>query len=111
MTTPYDLKRDLQRLARKSAHIARALKTAGHPAPRGMSPGFDTLIRIIAGQQVSTAAAAGIWAKLLKNCDGVVTPAALLKLGEAGLRASGFSGQKTRYALGLAEAAASGVLD
>lgn len=111
MTTPYDLKRDLQRLARKSAHIARALKTAGHPAPRIMRPGFDTLIRIIAGQQVSTAAAAGIWAKLTKNCNGAVTPEALLALGDTGLRASGFSGQKTRYALGLAEAAANGALD
>ena len=109
--SPYDLKTDLEQLARKSPHIARALKTAGHPAPRTMRPGFDTLIRIIAGQQVSTAAAAGIWAKLTANCTGAVTPQALIALGESGLRASGFSGQKTRYALGLAEAAASGALD
>src|SRR5207248_10524057 len=52
-----------------------------------------------------------IWAKLTRNCNGAVTPEALTALGEAGLRASGFSGQKTRYALGLAEAATSGALD
>ena len=108
---PYDLKNDLKHLARKAPHMARAIKIAGHPGSRATTPGFDTLIRIIAGQQVSTAAAAGIWAKLERNCGGKVTPKAVLALAEPGLRASGFSGQKSRYALGLAEATAAGVLD
>lgn len=108
---PYDLKADLKNLAKQCRHMARAIKVAGPPAPRVMRPGFDALIRIIAGQQVSVAAAAGIWAKLEKNCGGKVTAERLLDMGETGLRASGFSGQKSRYALGLAEAAAGGVLD
>jgi DNA-3-methyladenine glycosylase II len=108
---PYDLMQDLKGLAKQCRHMARAIKEVGHPAPRAMRPGFDALIRIIAGQQVSTAAAAGIWAKLEKNCSGKVTAQRLLDMGETGLRASGFSGQKSRYALGLAEAAAGGVLD
>ena len=59
---PYDLAQDLKGLAKQCRHMARAIKVAGHPAPRAASPGFASLIRIIAGQQVSTAAAAGIWA-------------------------------------------------
>lgn len=108
---PYDLVRDLKGLAKQCRHMARAIKTVGVPGPRVTRPGFDALIRIIAGQQVSTAAAAGIWAKVEKACGGKVTADRLLALGEAGLRASGFSGQKTRYSLGLAEAAASGALN
>lgn len=108
---PYDLARDLKALAKQCRYMAKAVKVAGVPGPRLSRPGFAPLIRIIAGQQVSVAAAAGIWAKLEKNCGGKVTPEAVLALQEAGLRASGFSGQKSRYALGLAEAAAGGALD
>ena len=111
MTAPYDLATDLKALAKQCRHMARALKVAGMPGPRVTRPGFDALIRIIAGQQVSTSAAAGIWAKLEKNCGGKVTPEKILALNEPGLRASGFSGQKSRYALGLAEATAGGALD
>lgn len=109
--TPYDLARDLKALSKQCRHMAKAIKEAGVPGPRVSQPGFAPLIRIIAGQQVSVAAAAGIWAKLEKNCGGRVTPQAVLGLQEPGLRASGFSGQKAKYALGLAEAAAGGALD
>lgn len=108
---PYDLARDLRALAKQCRHMAKAVKVAGIPGPRLSQPGFAPLIRIIAGQQVSVAAAAGIWAKLEKNCGGKVTAKAVLALQEPGLRASCFSGQKARYALGLAEAAATGALD
>jgi DNA-3-methyladenine glycosylase II len=111
ITGPYDLATDLKALSKQCRHMARALKVAGMPGPRAARAGFDALVRIIAGQQVSVSAAAGIWAKLEKNCGGKVTAQAVLDLGETGLRASGFSGQKTRYALGLAEAAAGGALD
>lgn len=108
---PYDLTRDLKALGKQCRYMAKAIKVAGVPGPRLSQPGFAPLVRIIAGQQVSVSAAAGIWAKLERNCGGKVTAEAVLGLGEPGLRASGFSGQKSRYALGLAEAAASGALD
>jgi len=99
-----EIKRHLGILRRRDKRLAYAIKFAGLPDPRIVGPGFGTLIRIIGDQQVSTAAGAAIWAKLKHNAGGSVTAARLLKLGEAGIRASGFSGQKTRYALGLAEA-------
>ncbi len=104
--TPEVIKKHLGVLKRRDKNIAAALSFAGLPEPRVIGPGFPTLIRTIATQQVSTAAGAAIWAKLQRNAGGRVTAAGLLKLGESGLRASGFSGQKARYALGLAEAVA-----
>lgn len=102
-----DIKRHLGILRRKDKRLSHAMKFAGIPEPRLVGPGFSTLIRIIGDQQVSTAAGASIFAKLKRNAGGSVTAPRLLKLGEDGMRASGFSGQKARYALGLAEAVAS----
>lgn len=106
-----DIKRHLGVLRRRDKRISHAIKFAGLPEPRVVGAGFATLIRIIGDQQVSTAAGAAIWAKLKRNAGGRVTAARLLKLGEAGMRASGFSGQKARYALGLAEAVDAGTLN
>jgi DNA-3-methyladenine glycosylase II len=76
-----------------------------------LAPGFATLIRIIVDQQVSTAAGASIWRRLAAACGGRVTARRLAALGEAGLRGCGLSGQKARYALGVAAAVLGGRLD
>lgn len=106
-----ELHRHLGILRRRDKRLAGAIRLAGLPGPRAMTPGFATLIRIIVDQQVSTAAGAAIWAKLKAAADGRVTPRRLLDRGEEGLRAAGMSGQKARYALGLADAADKGVLN
>jgi DNA-3-methyladenine glycosylase II len=64
---------------------------------------FAGLLRMILGQQVSTHAAAAMWAKLnalLPEPD----PARFLLLDDAMLAAAGFSRQKMRYGRALAEA-------
>jgi DNA-3-methyladenine glycosylase II len=111
VSTAEDIKRHLGIVRRRDKRISDAIKRAGLPEPRVIGPGFATLIRIIGDQQVSTAAGAAIHAKLKRNAGGRITAARLLALGESGMRASGFSGQKTRYALGLAEAVATGTLN
>jgi DNA-3-methyladenine glycosylase II len=111
MSSTDDIHKHLGVLRRRNKHLAKAIKAAGVPGSRKMQPGFATLIRIIVDQQVSVAAGASIWAKLDAACKGAVTPARILKLSEAGLRACGFSGQKARYALGVAEATQAGELD
>ena len=63
---------------------------------------------MIVEQQVSTASAAAIWARVESGL-GQVAPATVLALDEAGLKALGLSGPKARYALALAEAAAGGL--
>ena len=78
---------------------------------RQRTPGFATLVHIIAGQQVSTASAAAISRKLAIALEGQVTPEGLLQLDDATLRAVGFSGPKAAYARGLAQALLAGDLD
>jgi DNA-3-methyladenine glycosylase II len=111
VTPTAHIRRHLGILRRRDARIAAAIAAAGLPGPRRMDPGFATLIRIIVDQQVSVAAGASIWARLQAAARTEVTPSRLLELGEAGLRACGFSGQKARYALGAAEATRAGALD
>ncbi len=111
MSSTDDVHKHLGILRRRDKKIAAAIKAAGLPGSRKLRPGFATLIRIIVDQQVSVAAGASIWAKLLAATGGEVTPSRLLNLAESGLRSCGFSGQKARYALGAAEAAAAGDLD
>ncbi|EAQ01449.1 probable 3-methyladenine DNA glycosylase/8-oxoguanine DNA glycosylase [Pseudooceanicola batsensis HTCC2597] len=73
------------------------------PPLRRRTAGFATLFQAIVGQQVSTASAAAIWARL--EMAGLADPAALRAAGEEGLRAAGLSRPKIRYALALADAA------
>ena len=80
------------------------------PPMRSSEPGFPTLLRSIVGQQVSVQAARSIWTKLTTLIDPL-TPATLLAAGETTLRAAGFSSQKIRYGLALANDVAEGTVD
>ena len=82
----------------------------GSPPPRGLEPGFTTLLRIIVDQQVSTQSGAAIWRKLEQTL-GPISPLVILKTGEEGLRGCGFSGPKARYGMALATAVTDGTVD
>jgi DNA-3-methyladenine glycosylase II len=105
------LRAALDALAAIDPDVARELARIGYPPARQRDPGFATLVRIVAAQQVSTASAAAVWNRLELALAGEISPERLLALGEAGLRAAGFSGRKAGYALGLAAAVAAGELD
>lgn len=67
----------------------------GMPSLRHNVGGFEQLMRAMVGQQLSVAAAASIWQRLL---DAVLTnPQAIIKATDEDLRAQGLSKQKTRY--------------
>jgi DNA-3-methyladenine glycosylase II len=100
----------LAALARQDSDLARAIAEVGAPPPRARPAGFASLLDIVLAQQVSTASFRAIAARLTARI-GLVTPASILALGEAELRAIGFSRQKAIYARGLAEAAGEGRLD
>jgi DNA-3-methyladenine glycosylase II len=105
------LRRAVEALAGLDPDVAAAVERIGYPPARERAPGFPTLVRIVAAQQVSTGSAASVWRRLETALSGEVTPERLLAAGEPALRAAGFSGRKAAYALGLAEAVASGRLD
>lgn len=111
MTTTADLRRHLGILRRRDKKLSDAIRLAGYPDSRLMQPGFGTLIRIIIDQQVSAASGRAIWNKLAEAARNDISPKRLLTMGEPGLRACGFSGQKARYSLGVAEATAGGDLN
>jgi DNA-3-methyladenine glycosylase II len=77
------------------------------PAPPA---GLRDAGRILVGQQLSTAAAATIYARI-EAASGAVTPAFFLTSDDAALRALGLSSQKSRYIRALAAATAAGTLD
>lgn len=100
----------LEHLCRLDADLAAAYAVTGLPPVRRQSPAFAGLVRIIAGQQVSTHAAAAILNRLH---DAVVpfTPQRLLETEAQTLRACGLSAAKLRYARALSEALVEGTLD
>ncbi len=70
---------------------------------RYTAPGYESFVRIVIGQQVSTKAAASIWERFQKELK-TVTPARVLSMHEDDLRALGLSGQKVKYIRCLSEA-------
>ena len=104
------LRAALDELASRDPDVAAALARTGYPEPRVHEPGFATLLRAVAAQQISTAAAAAVWRRVEAALEGEVTAASVLALAETDLRACGFSGRKVEYARGLAAAVEAGVL-
>jgi len=89
-------------LAARDPALARAVAQAGPLPLRRRPDGFAALFNAIIGQQVSTASANAIWARL--QASDLIRPDTVIAAGEDGLRAAGLSRQKIAYALALAEA-------
>lgn len=90
-------------LARRDPALARAHTEAPALSWRVRPGGFEGLLWMIVGQQVSTASAAAIWARVQAGL-GSVTAQVVLGLGVEGMRTLGLSLPKARYAVALAEA-------
>lgn len=73
--------------------------------------GYEGLFRMIVEQQVSVAAAAAIWKRVVEGLDGEITPQAVLARDPEQLRAFGLSGQKAKYGHEIALAHVEGRID
>lgn len=100
----------LDDLAERHERIARALAQVGYPEERRRDHSFETLARIVVGQQVSVAAATSINKKLVSALDGQLTARAVLDASDELLRSAGLSRQKVNYIQSLATAEATGTL-
>lgn len=89
-------------LAARDEGMARALAAVGEAPLRRHPDGFAALLKVIVGQQVSTAAAAGIWRRL--EDAGLTGETAVRAAEEDALRAAGLSRAKAGYARAIAEA-------
>ena len=108
--TKHTIPRHIRALRQQCEYMAHAYNVGGMPPARGREGGFRTLLRIIIDQQISVHAGAAIWAKLEKRLTDI-TAMRVLAVPEHTLQQCGLSGQKIRYARGLAKAIRSGDLD
>lgn len=110
--TPDDYARARRLLLRRDPILAAVIR---HHGPCGLaaaqrSDHFSALVRAITGQQLSTKAAATIYARLAALMAGGVTPASLSVVPDEALRTAGMSRQKIAYFRDLSEKVASGAL-
>ncbi len=99
--TEADVAKGAAWLARAEPRFEVALGQIGTLPLRLRGDGFEALLSAIVSQQISVAAARGVWAKL--DAAGAIEAEAILKLSMEELRSIGLSRQKASYAKALAE--------
>jgi len=97
-----DLAEGADWLAAREPRFGEALRVVGPLPLRRRPEGFAQLLWAITGQQVSTASAAAVWARV--EAAGLTDPGRVAEARDEDLRAVGLSRQKARYAKALAQA-------
>ena len=92
----------LNQLKRADPVLCEIVTRVGEYRIEYREPGFETLVKSIVYQQLSGRVAAVIFARLVAAAGGKLTPASILKLRPARMRAAGLSAQKTAYIRDLA---------
>ena len=108
--TDAHIRKALDALAADHAAVERAIAKVGYPASRRREHSFESLVRIVMGQQLSVKAAATIAQRVDEMVGGALQPESLLATAPDQLRAAGLSRQKIGYLQSLAEAVISGDL-
>src|SRR5580692_10745190 len=92
LNTQADLDRAIHALVAQDPRLQPVLKLAGMPALRRREPGYAGLAAIVTGQQLSTASAAAIWARVSTAFDpfhhDAIRKARAGRLGRLGLSAA-----------------------
>ena len=104
------IRKALDALAQDHTSVAQAIAQVGYPPSRRREHSFESLARIVMGQQLSVKAAATIAQRIDDTVGGALQPESLLATTPDKLRAAGLSRQKIGYLQSLAEAVISGDL-
>lgn len=96
-----ELKAHINVLIALEPKFAAVYEQVGVPDLRHNAGGFTQIMRAMVGQQLSVAAAASIWQRLVEA--GLTTPSAIRAATDEDLRAQGLSKQKIRYTRSLVE--------
>jgi DNA-3-methyladenine glycosylase II len=110
INTEEDIADGVAALDRDCEVMRRILKDTGAPPLRRNRHGFDGLVWIIIGQQVSVAAGNAIWNKFVANFPER-SPKIILMAEDGALKASGLSAPKMRTIRAISEAIESDSLD
>jgi len=106
-----DIKVSLDTLARTDKDVAKAVALVGYPAERINPQGFNTVLRVIVGQQLSVKAAATIWGRVQALAGEAATPDEYAEISDEALRGAGLSRQKINYVRSLCQTVEDGTLD
>lgn len=109
--TPHQIAAAREALAALDPALARAHSQTPAFEWRLRAGGYEGLFRMIVEQQVSVAAAASIWKRVVEGLNGEVTPQAVLARDVGHLRTFGLSGQKAKYGHEIALAHVEGRID
>ncbi|QPC43298.1 DNA-3-methyladenine glycosylase 2 family protein [Kaustia mangrovi] len=105
-----DLQKGIEALARREPRFAAMMRETGMPPLRRRDGGYRGLLNIVTGQQVSTASAAAIWARMEESLSPL-EPGHLDGLDDTRLQAAGLSRPKIRTIRSLTRAVLDGTLD
>ncbi len=105
-----DIEKGLDALVVVDARLVAIRSRANALQLRRSLPGFESLASIIVAQQVSTASAGAIWARLREVIDPL-TPDAYIAGGEEAWRLAGLSRPKQRTLFAVSQALAENALD
>ena len=108
--TDAHIRKALDALAIDHGAVGQAIAKVGYPPSRRREHSFESLARIVMGQQLSTKAAATIAQRVAETVSGGLLPQTLLATAPEKLRAAGLSRQKIGYLKSLAEAVLSNAL-
>lgn len=99
-------------LKAKDAKLGQAIDAVGHVYREMMDEGdlFAAVVHHIVGQQISSAALATVWGRLVQML-GEVTPAAVCAASVDELQSCGITFKKAEYIKGFAERVESGAFD
>ena len=108
--TDVHIRKALDALAVNHGAVRQAIAQVGYPPSRRREHSFESLARIVIGQQLSVKAAATIAQRVDEAVRGGLQPETLLATAPDTLRAAGLSRQKIGYLQSLSEAVRSGAL-
>jgi len=106
-----DIRTSLSGLAKNDPSVAKALELVGYPSERNNPQGFNTLLRVIVGQQLSVKAAATIWGRVEALAGENASPEEYAVLTDEALRKAGLSRQKITYFRSLCDMVLTNKLD
>ena len=101
----------LVKLDRSFAGVVRSAEPCPFGRTRPRTTHFESLVRAVTAQQVSTAAARSIYARVVEVAGGQLTPDAIAETSQEHLRGAGLSAGKVRTVTDLAYAATSGAVN
>ena len=106
--TVADVQAAVKALRRKCAHMRKAHDLSGDPPLRRRSGGFEGLVRIVNGQQLSVASASAIFARV-EAAIKPLTAEKLLSASDETLRSCGLSRPKIKTLRAISEAVVGGL--